>query len=399
MNNKPSVNEYNISIWSRDFTLLFFSNFFLTFGANMLMPVLPVYMYQAGGNSFQIGMVMGSFTVSAIIMRLFSVRITALLGKRVFLMIGLLLCAMSAGGYYLTTLFLVIFMLRVLHGFGFGATTTLYGAIVSNIIPKSRMGEGMGYFGLCVVIASAIGPFLGAMIVLLPKYHWVFLLSSGLILLSMALTRISKAGRERVEKTKGPAAKFSLLDFFEIKVVFPSILAFFMGISMAGMFIFIVLFGKEVKIEGIGVFFLFTSFAELAVRPVSGRLYDRSGPLMVLIPGGLAGFASTILLSYSTNIPMLITSAVLYGIGLGTVFPVLQAWALRSIDSGRRVAATATFYNFVDSGVALGSLTLGLVAKATSYATMYRYTSLTFALFITIYLIYFINRRRRGFKF
>jgi len=251
------------------------------------------------------------------------------------------------------------------------------------------MGEGMGYFGLCVVIASAIGPFLGAMIVLLPNYHWVFFLSSGLIVLSMSLTRLSKAGHETDQKVKGPDQKLSFADFFEIKVIFPSILAFFMGVSMAGMFIFIVLFGREVKIEGIGVFFLFTSIAELAVRAISGRLYDTRGPLIVLITGGLAGFASTILLSYSTNIPMLITASIFYGMGLGTVFPVLQAWALRSIDPSRRVAATATFYNFVDSGVALGSLTLGLVAQATSYATMYRYTSLTFVLFLLTYLIYY----------
>jgi len=394
MNNETSADDYGASLWSGDFTLLFLSNFFLFFGADILMPVLPVYMNQVGGNNLLIGIVMGSFTFSAIIIRLFAVKVTEYLGKRIFLMAGLLVCALAAGGYYLTTVILFIFLLRVFHGFGFGAATTLYGAIVSNIIPKARMGEGMGYFGLGVVIAAAIGPFLGAMIVLRPNYQWVFFLSSALILISMLLTKLSKAGRGKEDKVKGHPAKISLTDFFEIKVVFPSILALFVGISMAGMFTFIVLFGKEVKIEGIGIFFLITSIAELLIRAVSGRLYDKRGHFVVLVPGATACLIGTVLLSISTNMPMLITASIFYGIGLGMIFPVLQAWALRAVDPGRRVAATATFYNFVDTGIAIGSVILGLIAQATTFARMYMYSSLAFVLFLILYFIYYFRTRR-----
>jgi len=355
----------------------------------MLMPVLPVYLIQAGGNSFQTGIVMGCFTFSAIIIRLFAVKITGFLGSRVFLMAGLLVCALAAGGYYLTTAIFLLFLLRIFHGFGFGATTTLYSAIVSNIIPKTRMGEGMGFFGLGIVVATAIGPFLGAMIVLMPDYQWVFPVSSGLILISILLTKICKAGQGDKDKGQCRASRISLDDFFEIRAVFPSVLSFFVGISLSGMFTFIMLFGKEAGLEGIGFFFLVTSIAELLIRTVAGKLYDRRGPFIVLVPGASACLIGTVLLSISTGMSLLISASAFYGLGLGMIFPVLQAWSVRTVDPGRRVAATATFFNFMDGGVAIGSVILGLIAQATDYSTMYMYSSLAFVLFLLIYLVYY----------
>jgi MFS family permease len=394
MKNKTNADGYGASLWSGEFILLFLSNFFLCLGADMLMPVLPVYMDQAGGNNFQIGIVMGCFTISAIIIRLFAVKITGYLGSRVFLMAGLLVSALAAGGYYLTTVILFLFFIRIFHGFGFGATTTLYGALVSNIIPRSRMGEGMGYFGLGIVIATAIGPFLGAIIVLKPDYQWVFLLSSGLIVISILLTKLSRAGRGNENNAKGNASRFSLSDFFEIKAVFPSILAFFVGISLSGVFTFIVLFGKEAGLEkGIGLFFLITSIAELLIRTVSGKLYDRRGHFVVLVPGASACLIGTVLLSISSNMPLFISASIFYGLGLGMVFPVLQAWSVRSVDPGRRVAATATFFNFMDGGVAIGSVILGLIAQATTFSSMYLYSGIAFVLFLALYFIYYLRSR------
>jgi len=358
----------------------------------MIMPVLPVYVAQVGGNNFQIGVLMGCFTISAILIRLFAVKITGYLGSRIFLMAGLLISALAAGGYYLTTVILLLFLIRIFHGFGFGATTTLYSALVSNIIPKSRMGEGMGYFGLGIVIATAIGPFLGAIIVLKPHYQWVFLLSSGLILISILLTKLSTAGRGNEDIAKSTVAKISVTDFFEINAIFPSILAFFVGFSLSGVFTFIVLFGKEAGVEkGIGAFFLITSVAEFLVRIGSGKLYDRHGHFIVLVPGASACLIGLVLLAFSKNLPVFMAASIFYGSGLGMIFPVLQAWSVRHVDPGRRVAATATFFNFMDGGVAIGSIVLGLIAQATTFSSMYMYSSLAYVLFLLIYLVYYFR--------
>ena len=90
MNTQSDLNKENKSIWSGNFILLSLSNFFLFFGVEMLSPVLPVHIFNNGGTNTQIGIVMGSFTFTAILIRLFSVKGTEILGERVFLIAGLL---------------------------------------------------------------------------------------------------------------------------------------------------------------------------------------------------------------------------------------------------------------------------------------------------------------------
>jgi MFS family permease len=390
-----STEDHDTSLWSRDFTLLLLANFFLCLGIDMLMPVLPVYLSQAGGNNIQVGVVMGCFTLSAIAIRVFAAKITAHLGSRVFLMTGLIFTAVIAGGYYLTSAIMLLFFLRILHGFGFGTTSTLYGAIVSNIIPRSRMGEGMGYFGMGIVVATAIGPFFGAVIVQGPDYKWVFLLSSGLIFIAAFMTRLTKAGGENDGEPQAKTGKIKISDFLEKKALVPAVLIFFAGISLSGMFTFIMLFGKEAGIKGIGVFFLVTSISEMLIRTIAGRLYDRRGHFVVLIPGALAGFTGTVLLALSRNLILLTAASIFYGISMGMLFPVLQAWSVKSVEPARRVAATATFFSFLDCGIAIGSIILGMIAQATNFASMYMYSSLVFVMFLSVYAVYYFRKKSR----
>ncbi|MBN1627350.1 MAG: MFS transporter [Deltaproteobacteria bacterium] len=376
------------SLWNGDFTLLFFGNFFMYLSSIMIMPVLPLYLSQVGGNNFQIGLIMGCFTLSAILIRLFAVKITGWLGGMLFLMTGLITCGLAACGYYITAIISLLFLFRVLHGFGFGSSTTMFSAMVSNIIPKDRMGEGMGFFSLGIVTATAIGPFIGTTITLMHNYQWIFLLSSGLILVSMLLTVLSKACRGNEDMARGASLRISISDFFEKRALFPSSLAFFMGFAMAGFFTFMVLFGNEAGLEkGVGAFFLIMSVAEFLIRFISGKLYDRKGSFVVLVPGIIACLAGTVLLGCSRNMPLFMASSIFIGIGMGMIFPVLQGWALKFTEPNRRVAANATFFNFLDGGMATGAIILGIIAEASSYSLMYLYSSISFGLLLILYLV------------
>lgn len=388
-------NEVKSSLWSRNFSLLFFSNFFLFFGAEMLAPVLPVFMAYYGGNDFQIGLVMSSFTISAIVIRLFTVKITDCFGKRFVLILSLAVCALAAFGYYITSALALILLLRVLHGFGFGASTTLYGALVSNIVPPPRIGEGMGIFGLGITIAAALGPFLGAMVVTDPKNRWICLLSAGLIVTAVVLTQLSSAGKEPGKRDYRALLKIDINDFFEKKSILPSVLIMLFGVTMAGIFTYIVLFGNQAGIKGIGLFFLLNSFAELLVRPVSGKVYDRKGHFVVLLPAVIICAAGTLMLAFTRNIAMLIAASLLFGIGTGTLYPVLEAWALGAAVPERRVAASATFYNFLDVGIGLGTFILGIIAQLSDYRTMYASSSAVFLIFFAIYIPYAVKDRKR----
>src|SRR5439155_260695 len=77
----------------------------------------------------------------------------------------------------------------------------------------------------------------------------------------------------------------------------------------------------------------------LLTRPLSGKLADRVGyrrvfmPCLVLIAVGLA-----LLAAGSTRISF-VASAALFGVGLGTAYPVFVAYVMRDVSATRRGAA------------------------------------------------------------
>ena len=71
-------------------------------------------------------------------------------------MIGTAICLLAMGSYLFASTIFLLLAVRILHGAGFGITTTTYGTVVSDLIPSARRGEGMGYFGLSGTIAMAL---------------------------------------------------------------------------------------------------------------------------------------------------------------------------------------------------------------------------------------------------
>lgn len=105
--------------------------------------------------------------------------------KKKCLYLGLALSILATVSYYMFSSIHAIVAARILHGFGFGMSTTFAAAIVADIIPASRRGEGIGYFGLGSTVMMALAPAVGLFLLseigpsalffrLLPFLFWLF---------------------------------------------------------------------------------------------------------------------------------------------------------------------------------------------------------------------------------
>ena len=73
-------------------------------------------------------------------------------------------------------------VLRIIHGVTWAVSTTAVGTAITDIIPDSRRGEGMGWYGMAMTIAMAIGPMIGLSVVQNYSFHGLFLLATLFIL-------------------------------------------------------------------------------------------------------------------------------------------------------------------------------------------------------------------------
>ncbi|NSL52215.1 MFS transporter [Calidifontibacillus erzurumensis] len=376
-------------LWTKNFILLFFSNLFLFFGFQMLLPTLPVYVNDLGGDDSAVGLVIGIFTISALFVRPFSGAAVDIFGRKLFLLLGLIICIVAIAMYGFVTTVLFVLLLRILHGIGWGVSTTTYGTVISDIIPSSRRGEGMGYYGMSTTLAMAVAPVTGIWMINHFGYNQLFISSFISTAIALALSQLIDVKKISTEQ-KGTKNFTSLL--YEKSALLPSLLVFFMTFAYGGVVGFITLFGKEVGISNVGWFFSMNALILLLIRPISGKIYDSKGHPWVLVPGAVFGVVGLAILSYSTSLIGLTIAAVFFGIAFGSIQPALQALLIERSPIERRGAANATFFSAFDLGIGTGAMILGAIAGMTGYAMMYRLTSIVFILFLIIYCFYLLKK-------
>lgn len=381
-------------LWSRDYIFLMISNFSLFFGDCLLLPVLPVYVKLNGADNFQIGVVAAVFFATSILMRVFTARVSARIGKKLLLILGISVFALAMLGYYLFAGLIVILILRLFQGLGFGAATTLYGSMTADAIPNERMGEGMGYFGLGVTIAAAAGPFLGAAAVSSLDFKWVFLVAALIEMVTIPLSFSIHINNYSEPAPKKAGIKDLLSDFVEPAAFYPAVFMLLIGLSLGGFSTYILLFGNEMNIQNMSVYFLVTSLAEFLARLFCGRMYDRRGMNFVVVPGAIAGVIGCIVIANAANLAMVSISAFLTGIAFGMIFPVMEAAAMKDASPERRVAASATINNFLDIGTGLGPLLFGAVAQFSGYSAAFNLSSLIYVAMLAILAVTAILKRR-----
>lgn len=355
-------------LWSKDYIFLMTANFFLFFAGCLLLPVLPVSLKQSGVSDFQIGMVAALFYITSMLMRSLTSGISARIGKKALLMLSMTVFALTMVGYYLFAGLTMIMLLRLIQGLGFGASTTLYGSSVASTIPYEKMGEGMSFFGLGISVAYVLGPCLGAAAVSRESFQWVFLAAALLALTSILLTHFIRIDQSEQPSEKTVENSRRLSKIIEPKVLYESVFILLLGLMMSSFDTYIVLYASQLNVQNIFLYFIVTTFAEMATKMMSGKLYDRKGMNILIIPGAVAGLISCVIAAYAANLLMICVFAIFYGASAGMIFPVLEANAMKRVAPGRRIAANATFYNFLDIDSGLGPLLFGAMAQYAGYS-------------------------------
>jgi MFS family permease len=387
MNNPNSVGS---SLWTKDFILMSLSNLFLFFSFHLLTPILPIYIVEMGGDKFAAGMVVGIFTISALVIRPFAGGALDVFDRKKVLYLGLFIFILTVISYEWMYIVSFILFARMIQGIGWGVATTTYATMVSDYIPSSRRAEGMGYFGLSINIGMAIGPLIGIWLMVEYGFTMVFIIAAVSILISILLSHFILYPQKPIKKSG--SEKVSII---EKKALLPAILVMMMTLAHGGILSSLTLFGKETGISNVGWFFLASALSMMVSRPTAGKIADKIGQNYVLAPGALALGLGLLILSYSSNVFVLMIAAIFYGTGYGGIQPTLQAWVITRVSPDRRGAATATYFSAFDLGIGAGALWVGFIAKWLSYAIIFKISILFMVLFGLIYSIYLLHKKQK----
>ncbi|MBM4277231.1 MAG: MFS transporter [Deltaproteobacteria bacterium] len=367
-------------ILSRDFFLTFSAQ--LTFSSSLfiLIPTLPIYLARLGSAEAEIGILIGTSSVSSLILRPFIGRALLRIPEKNFMLWGALLFILCSIAYIFLPPFWPFLMIRVFHGFGFALFYTASTTFIANISPEEHRGQSISYFFLAFNFAFALAPSFGMFLINRFNFTVLFLVCTALSLCSLFLsTRLNRREEHLPEDLST-----TNLPILSRKALPPAVMAFFTHIIWGALTAFFPLYALEHGMSNPGLFFAAFAVMLILGRTFGGRILDLYSREKVIFPCLLTYIIATVILAFSETTPMFILVAIIWGAGNAFAFPAFVAYAI-DLAGPSRGPALGTFTALSDLGVGLGAVIMGIVLRLTNFQTMF----LCLAFTGVINLIYF----------
>lgn len=383
-------------LWTKSFIMLMMGNLFVFMSFQMLIPTFPPYIKSIGASGLEIGLVTALFSIGAVMIRPFIGFMLEYKARKPLVLIGAILLFLITFIYPMSQLVMIFLFFRFLHGLAWGWSTTVNGTAAVDIVPNSRLGEGIGYFGLAATIGMIVAPSLGIYLYHIISFTNLIYISSVLGAIAIILLAIVHYHTPaEVKNAKKEDLKFSYMgSLLEKSSWYPAFITFVVSFGYGSIVTFIVIFGEERGIDQIFLFYLFNAIMATLARPIAGKWFDQHGPKALVLFCLSLTFVGMWVLSFAYSNLFIIISGVLFGIGFGSLIPTLQAWTLSKTSAERRGVANGMFYSSIDLGIGLSGIVFGLLAQFVETAALFQISSIF--LILAIVLMAFDRRKNEA---
>lgn len=325
---------------------------------SMILPELPKYLSDLGGEKY-IGFIVGLFTMSALLSRFFSGRISDRVG-RVWVMIFGSIVTISCGlGYLLVWSIPSFLFLRFIHGLSTGFRPVGSTTYLTDIVPPSRRGEALGFLGIAGSTGMALGPVLGSVLAVEFGYNSMFIASALLGVISLLITLKLPETLENPEKLAWKHVnvfKGQILDWSSWPAaVFLLPVCFAFGVFLTVSPDFVESLGFKYK----GLFNGIIVVSSILTRLFAGKVSDTYGRIPVLRAGMVLLVIGMALIASADSVLSVSIAGFVYGISVGINMPTVFAWTTDLAKPGKIGLALATMLLSLELGIGLGAFSSG----------------------------------------
>ena len=279
-----------------------------------VIAVLPLFLHDQGYDARSIGFMLGATGVAQLCVRPFGGWILDAFGRRVPLVLALVLLA-GAAALLLAPTGWAVLANRVLTGAAFSIGTTAFYTLAVEVAPAGRGSEVQGYVALGITLGVGIGP-----PVLVGLYQGF--LSEGALpserLVTVAIGAVAAAlvsgacfsATLSAFRPLGRAHPYALRANFRREGLLPAFLNFCAQVPNTGFSAFLPLWAIGRGVGNPGILFLGSQVGAVASRLLAGRLADRYGQRIVLVPA-MVGVAATLIgMSLAAGLPVFLILAI-----------------------------------------------------------------------------------------
>jgi predicted MFS family arabinose efflux permease len=372
-------------ILTRDFLLILSAQFVFQSVFATLLPTVPIYLARMGTKEGEIGVLVGVFTVAALIVRPFVGRALLKIPERRFLMAGAFITVLCSMGYLFAKPFFPLFVLRAVQGIAFAFFTTACFTLVASTTPAGHRGQTISFYYLGVTVALAVAPAFGVLLINHFSFSVLFLTCATLSLCSFFVTLKLRKSQGAPLETDG----ITRLPILTRAALPPAVMAMLSNNIWGGMCAFFPLFAVSHGVDNPGLFFMVFAAVLVLGRALGGKLLDTIDREKMIVRSLVTQFIAMIILAFSTTFPMFVLVAVIWGMANCFLYPLL---GVAAIDRGgsHPGPAMGTFTALSDLGTGMGAVIMGIIVQWAGYQTMF----LCMAMASLINLLYFYSFAR-----
>src|SRR5262245_19891876 len=366
-------------------------SFTVFLSAFQLLPTAPFRILDLGGSTAAAGLFLGFLTYASA----FSAPITGTFADRVgtrrVLIVASIAITCFSLAYAVISSHRVMLALVLVHGVFWSGLLTGSAAYMTNILPESRRAEGLAYWGLSTIAAIAVAPTIGFWMY---RFGWTAL-CVGAAVLNVIMAII--AWRLPTQAVVASAVHHTGRRLIEWRVLVLSFTLFLYSFGYGGITSFTALYADANDVSPKGIYLTALAIVILVTRPMSGRLGDRFGYRRVLLPSLVLISLGLWSLVFGGSRFWLLLSALIFGVGFGTAYPVFVGYVMRHVRPERRGAAFGAILACFDTGIGTGSTSMGWIIGRYGYASAFGTAAVLSALSLPYFVVVDrLLRQRKG---
>ena len=326
--------------------------------AGMEIPLAPLFAARVlGADEVGVGIAVGAFALTALVLRPFAGRAADRHGRRPLLIGGALLYAAATAAHAVAPDLSVMIGLRLVLGVAEAFFFVAGFAALADLAPPGRTGEALSFNSLSLYLGVAMGPIIGQALLGLGGFTLAWLGAASLTLLATALaTRIPET------RESAPTDDASVVPLIHRAAIGPSLLLLSGIAAMAGFFAFVALYAEEIGFVDWSLILLEFGLIVVATRLVFAKLPDRVAPHRL-------GSAALALTAVGIAVVALVPSSLglfagsgMLALGVAFTTPTFFTAVLARVAPHERGAAMGTMSVSIDLAFGAGPMTFGLIA-------------------------------------
>ena len=371
-------------IWNKKFVLLFITNLLVLAAFYASIPIIPVYCQEIGITGSKIGIVLTAMSVSTILFRPFAGYLLDNFNRYHVYLLFLFLFCLSFLGFIAFPIFGALVIIRLYMGAVYSVCGSATMTLASDVLPPTKITEGISRFAFTISIGMALGPYVGIQV-----QNNMNSVASFLTVFAITVVALICVLCARISYPKVKRKKFALKDSF-YKPAFPFMFnMMFLMIPYGAVIAYSSILAQEKGLMAVLPYFYIFLVCGMLLSKLSTQKMIDAGKHKLLVYASLACLIIT-MLSYiflATGIHLLI-AGFFFGLGYGILQPLFQSFVTGTTPPPKRGVAHATYLLSYDIGIGIGSLLMGFMQESIGLTNGFALTAIAYIIGAIIYMAY-----------